>query len=87
MELFHGPTLAFKDFQRRAKADVDPYRGRQAGDHLTAAGDTGVKWRTLFYGLPNVKVVILYPARQISPLQEKLLFLLWVATLKPSPLW
>ncbi len=74
LELFHGPTLAFKDFWRPLYgADADSYRRRQTGDdsdrHLR---DTGAAVAHAFYGLPNVKVVILYPRGKISPLQEKL---------------
>ena len=50
---------------------------------LTAtSGDTGAAVAHAFYGLPNVKVVILYPRGKISPLQEKL-FCTRAATSKP----
>ncbi|ATZ95919.1 MULTISPECIES: threonine synthase [Dickeya] len=74
LELFHGPTLAFKDFGGRLMAQM---LAEVAGDQqitiLTAtSGDTGAAVAHAFYGLKNVRVVILYPNGKISPLQEKL---------------
>lgn len=74
LELFHGPTLAFKDFGGRFMAQM---LAEVAGDQqitiLTAtSGDTGAAVAHAFYGLENVRVVILYPRGKISPLQEKL---------------
>lgn len=74
LELFHGPTLAFKDFGGRIMAQM---LAQVAGDTpvtiLTAtSGDTGAAVAHAFYGLKNVRVVILYPNGKISPLQEKL---------------
>lgn len=74
LELFHGPTLAFKDFGGRFMAQA---LAAVAGDKpvtiLTAtSGDTGAAVAHAFYGLKNVQVVILYPQGKISPLQEKL---------------
>lgn len=74
LELFHGPTLAFKDFGGRIMAQM---LAEVAGDKpvtiLTAtSGDTGAAVAHAFYGLKNVRVVILYPNGKISPLQEKL---------------
>ncbi|EML1936885.1 MULTISPECIES: threonine synthase [Providencia] len=74
LELYHGPTLAFKDFGGRFMAQA---LGQVAGDQpvtiLTAtSGDTGAAVAHAFYRLNNVQVVILYPEGKISPLQEKL---------------
>lgn len=74
LELFHGPTLAFKDFGGRFMAQM---LTEVAGDEkitiLTAtSGDTGAAVAHAFYGLENIRVVILYPKGKISPLQEKL---------------
>ena len=74
LELFHGPTLAFKDFGGRFMAQMLTHiAGDKPVTILTAtSGDTGAAVAHAFYGLPNVKVVILYPRGKISPLQEKL---------------
>ncbi len=74
LELFHGPTLAFKDFGGRFMAQVlAQVAGEQPVTILTAtSGDTGAAVAHAFYGLNNVQVVILYPQGKISPLQEKL---------------
>lgn len=74
LELFHGPTLAFKDFGGRFMAQM---LREVAGDMpvtiLTAtSGDTGAAVAHAFYGLKNIQVVILYPHGKISPLQEAL---------------
>lgn len=87
LELFHGPTLAFKDFGGRFMAQMLTHiAGDKPVTILTAtSGDTGAAVAHAFYGLPNVKVVILYPRGKISPLQEKL-FCTLGAILKLSPL-
>ncbi|KMW73050.1 threonine synthase [Photorhabdus luminescens subsp. luminescens] len=74
LELFHGPTLAFKDFGGRFMAQMlAQVAGEQPVTILTAtSGDTGAAVAHAFYGLNNVQVVILYPRGKISPLQEKL---------------
>lgn len=76
LELFHGPTLAFKDFGGRFMAQ-SLAAVTQDKDHkitiLTAtSGDTGAAVAHAFYGMENINVVILYPKGKISPLQEKL---------------
>ena len=72
LELFHGPTYAFKDFGAR-------FMGRMTGllneggplTILTAtSGDTGSAVAHGFYGVEGVRVVILYPEGKVSPLQE-----------------
>ncbi|PHM28231.1 threonine synthase [Xenorhabdus budapestensis] len=74
LELYHGPTLAFKDFGGRFMAQIlAQIAGEQPVTILTAtSGDTGAAVAHAFYGLDNVQVVILYPEGKISPLQEKL---------------
>lgn len=73
LELFHGPTLAFKDFGARFMAQS---LVKLSGDNpitiLTAtSGDTGAAVAHAFHGLDNINVVILYPKGMVSPLQEK----------------
>lgn len=75
LELFHGPTLAFKDFGARFMARV---LGAVRGDkHLTiltaTSGDTGAAVADAFYGQNGIDVVVLYPKGKISDLQEKLI--------------
>jgi threonine synthase len=74
LELFHGPTLAFKDFGGRFMAQMlTLISGEKPVTILTAtSGDTGAAVAHAFYGLKNVRVVILYPNGKISPMQEKL---------------
>lgn len=73
LELFHGPTLAFKDFGARFLARVLALRtGERPITVLTAtSGDTGAAVAQAFHGLPGVRVVVLYPAGRVSPLQER----------------
>ncbi|HFT2504121.1 TPA: threonine synthase [Providencia stuartii] len=74
LELYHGPTLAFKDFGGRFMAQaLAQVAGDQPVTILTAtSGDTGAAVAHAFYRLNNVQLVILYPEGKISPLQEKL---------------
>ncbi|WP_140187224.1 threonine synthase [Providencia stuartii] len=74
LELYHGPTLAFKDFGGRFMAQaLGQVAGNQPVTILTAtSGDTGAAVAHAFYRLNNVQVVILYPEGKVSPLQEKL---------------
>lgn len=75
LELFHGPTLAFKDFGGRFMAQSLAAVTETDGNItiLTAtSGDTGAAVAHAFYGMDNIQVVILYPKGKISPLQEKL---------------
>ncbi len=74
LELFHGPTLAFKDFGARFMAQcLSQFAAGQQITILTAtSGDTGAAVAHAFYGLAGIKVVVLYPEGKISPLQEKL---------------
>ncbi len=74
LELFHGPTLAFKDVGARFMAGVLSYflaRDDKRATILTAtSGDTGSAVAHGFFGAPNVDVVILYPSGLVSRLQE-----------------
>ncbi|MDH5433536.1 MAG: threonine synthase [Gammaproteobacteria bacterium] len=74
LELFHGPTLAFKDFGARFMAQCLSYfSSDQKITILTAtSGDTGAAVAHAFYGLENIEVVILFPKGKISPLQQKM---------------
>lgn len=75
LELFHGPTLAFKDFGGRFMAQMLEF-AKQPDEKITiltaTSGDTGAAVAHAFYGMKNIEVVILYPEGKISPLQEKL---------------
>ncbi|MCI6796523.1 MAG: threonine synthase [Succinatimonas sp.] len=75
LELFHGPTLAFKDFGARFLARVlSAVRGDKHLTILTAtSGDTGAAVADAFYGQKGIDVVVLYPDGRISSLQEKLI--------------
>ncbi|MFA0440505.1 threonine synthase [Vibrio sp. 10N.286.49.C2] len=74
LELFHGPTLAFKDFGGRFMANS--LAAVSDGGKITiltaTSGDTGAAVAHAFYGMEDINVVILYPNGKISPLQEKL---------------
>ena len=72
LELFHGPTCAFKDFGARFMGRMLGYLGDGEPLVVLAAtsGDTGSAVAHGFYGVDNVRVVILYPDGKVSPLQE-----------------
>jgi threonine synthase len=75
LELFHGPTFAFKDFGARFMAEAFSYFLRNEQRELTiivaTSGDTGSAVAHGFYNHPHIKVFVLYPSGKISPLQEK----------------
>jgi threonine synthase len=75
LELFHGPTLAFKDFGARFMARLLGYFVRSESRPLTVlvatSGDTGSAVAHGFLGVPGIRVVILYPSKRISEAQEK----------------
>ena len=75
LELFHGPTLAFKDFGARFMARV--LGSVRENRHLTiltaTSGDTGAAVADAFYNQKGIDVVVLYPDGKISELQEKLI--------------
>jgi len=74
LELFHGPSLAFKDFGARFMSRVMSYfleEGEKQLDVLVAtSGDTGGAVALGFLGVPNTRVTILYPKGKVSGIQE-----------------
>lgn len=76
LELFHGPTLAFKDFGARFLARLMSYfhtatYGTSVLNVLVAtSGDSGGAVANGFYGVPGVRVLVLYPSGKLSALQE-----------------
>lgn len=75
LELFHGPTLSFKDFGARFMAQLMGYfvRNKTITLHILAAtsGDTGSAIAQAFLNVPGIKVWILYPKGKVSDSQEK----------------
>jgi threonine synthase len=75
LELFHGPTLAFKDFGARFMARTFSYFDKDNDKELiilvATSGDTGSAVANGFYLTEGIKVVILYPSGKISEIQEK----------------
>ncbi len=75
LELFHGPSLAFKDFGARFMAQLMSYFNQDEQRELTilvaTSGDTGGAVAAGFYKTPGIRVVILYPSGKVSFLQEK----------------
>ncbi|WP_334056648.1 threonine synthase [Alteromonas sp. S005] len=74
LELFHGPTLAFKDFGGRFMAQTLSRisEGKPVTILTATSGDTGAAVAHAFHGIDNINVVILFPKGKISALQEKL---------------
>ncbi len=74
LELFHGPSLAFKDFGARFMSRVMGYflkDGEQLLDVLVAtSGDTGGAVALGFLGVPNTRVTILFPKGKVSEVQQ-----------------
>jgi threonine synthase len=75
LELFHGPTLAFKDFGARFMAKVMSYFIKDSNQEMNilvaTSGDTGSAVAHGFYGVEGINVLLLYPKNKVSPLQEK----------------
>jgi len=75
LELFHGPSLAFKDFGARfmSRTMNKLIEGQNRKLHILVAtsGDTGGAVAMGFYKTPNIEVTILYPSGKVSLLQEK----------------
>jgi threonine synthase len=75
LELFHGPTAAFKDFGARFMARAFSYLRRGEGRPLrilvATSGDTGGAVADGFYGVEGISVTVLYPQGRVSPLQER----------------
>lgn len=75
LELFHGPTLAFKDFGARFMARLMAFFLKDS-PHKTyilvaTSGDTGSAVGSGFFNVPGFEVIILYPSQKISNIQEK----------------
>ena len=75
LELFHGPSMAFKDFGARFMAAVMSYflqkKSRKINILVATSGDTGGAVAQGFYETPNIDVIILYPKGKVSEIQEK----------------
>lgn len=74
LELFHGPTLAFKDFGARFMARLFSEKAQREQQEVTilvaTSGDTGSAVAHGFYKVPGVRVCLLYPKGKVSELQE-----------------
>ena len=75
LELFHGPTLAFKDLAMQLLARLMEHALTKRGQHATivgaTSGDTGAAAIEAFRGLANIDVVIFYPHERVSPVQRR----------------
>ncbi|NGX43417.1 MAG: Threonine synthase [Chlamydiae bacterium] len=75
LELFHGPTLSFKDFGARFMAELLHYFVKDEEEPLNilvaTSGDTGSAVANGFYDVPGMKVWVLYPQGKITPIQEQ----------------
>ena len=75
LELFHGPTLAFKDYGARFMSRLIKYFLRHSGEEINilvaTSGDTGGAVGHGFLGIEGIKVTILYPKGKVSEVQEK----------------
>ncbi len=75
LELFHGPSMAFKDFGARFMATTMSYFLEQSGEKLNilvaTSGDTGGAVAQGFFGVPGISVTILYPKGKVSQVQEQ----------------
>ncbi len=75
LELFHGPTLAFKDFALQLLGNFYGWQGEQTGRSINVlgatSGDTGAAAIHGLLGKPRTAIFILYPEGRVSPLQER----------------
>lgn len=75
LELFHGPTMAFKDFGARFMSQLLGYYAQQQDREIiilvATSGDTGSAVANGFLGVPGTKVIVLYPSGKVSEIQEK----------------
>jgi threonine synthase len=75
LELFHGPTLAFKDFGARFLSGLLGYFAQQQSREITilvaTSGDTGSAVANGFLDVPGTRVIVLYPSGKVSEVQEK----------------
>src|SRR6185436_19078121 len=75
LELFHGPTMAFKDFGARFMSQLLGYFAKQQDREITilvaTSGDTGSAVANGFLNVPGTRVIVLYPSGKVSEIQEK----------------
>ncbi len=75
LELFHGPTMAFKDFGARFMSQLLGYFAKQQDREIVilvaTSGDTGSAVANGFLGVEGTKVIVLYPSGKVSEIQEK----------------
>ena len=75
LELFHGPTMAFKDFGARFMSQLLRFFSAQVKREIVilvaTSGDTGSAVANGFLGVPGIRVVVLYPEGKVSDIQEK----------------
>jgi len=75
LELFHGPTMAFKDFGARFMSQLLGFFSAQIKRDVVilvaTSGDTGSAVANGFLGVPGVRVIVLYPSGKVSDIQEK----------------
>ena len=75
LELFHGPTLAFKDFGARFMSQLLSHFAQQQKREIVilvaTSGDTGSAVANGFLGVPGTRVIVLYPSGKVSDIQEK----------------
>ncbi len=79
LELFHGPTLSFKDFGARTMARLMQHFLKKRNEKriilVATSGDTGSAVADGFAGMDNIKVVLLYPQDKVSEVQERQLII------------
>jgi threonine synthase len=75
LELFHGPTMAFKDFGARFMSQLLGYFAKQQDREIVilvaTSGDTGSAVANGFLGVEGTRVIVLYPSGKVSEIQEK----------------
>ena len=75
LELFHGPTMAFKDFGARFMSQLLGHFAKEQKREITilvaTSGDTGSAVANGFLGVPGTRVIVLYPSGKVSEIQEK----------------
>jgi threonine synthase len=75
LELFHGPTMAFKDYGARFMSQLLGFFSAQVNREIVilvaTSGDTGSAVANGFLGVPGIRVVVLYPSGKVSDIQEK----------------
>lgn len=75
LELFHGPTMAFKDFGARFMSGLLGFFSGQIKQEIVilvaTSGDTGSAVANGFFDVPGIRVVVLYPSGKVSEVQEK----------------